>query len=226
MRHIFLGVLSLLTACAPAATPVPEMEIINVYATPTTQPWLTEVFACAPRGTVIRVADSPSGADISLRLGEPTLFGETAYQIDTEEIVVVVNAARPLSGLSLDQAGELFTGRVLNWNDINPEWGEAHVSKSGEVHVWVYASDEDIQQAFERSVLEGRPITSHARLAVSPQQMSDEVANDESAVGFISRRWLTTSVFEEAAIPDVPVLAMVMEEPQGGVEMIIACLQK
>ena len=70
------------------------------------------------------------------------------------------------------------------------------------------------------------PITSLAQLAVSPQNMHDEVANDESAIGFIPQQWYTTSVFEEAVIPDVPVLALVDEEPQGTIQEIIACIQK
>ena len=226
MKKILMVVLFFLASCAQEAPPEPEMQIVSVYATPATQPWLVEAFACAPRGTVIRVADSPAVADISLRLGEPELLAKFAYQIDTEEIVVVMNYARPLSELSLEQVGELFTGQVLNWNDINPEWGEAHISKSGEVRAWVYAPGEDIQQVFDRLVLEGRPVASQARLAISPQQMHDEVANDESAIGFIPRRWFTTRVFEEVLIPDVPVLALVNEEPQGAIQAIIACLQK
>jgi len=222
----FSVLIFLITACAPTGTPIPETRIVNVYATLATQPWLADVFACASRGTVIRVADTPADADISLRLGEPELLVKPAYQINTEEIVVVMNYARPLSELSLEQVRELFTGSVPNWNGINPEWGEAHASKSGEVHVWVYSSGEDIQQVFDRLVLEGRLVTSQARLAVSPQQMHDEVANDESAIGFVPRRWFTTSVFEEAVIPDIPVLAIANEEPQGAIQLIIACLQK
>ena len=33
---------------------------------------------------------------------------------------------------------------------ISSVWGEAHVSKLWEVHAWMYASGEDVQQVFER----------------------------------------------------------------------------
>ena len=113
-KKVFLYILllvSLMAACAPTTLPTPPTQIVNVYATPATQPWLADVFACAPRGTAISVINTPTDADISLRLGEPELLVKPAYQIDTEEIVVVMNNARPLSELSMEQVEECLQVR-------------------------------------------------------------------------------------------------------------------
>ena len=205
----FLFLIFLLASCAPAVTPPPETQIVDVYTTPAAQPWLADVFACAPPATVIRVADSPADADISLRLGEPSLLATPAFQIDTEEILVVTHRQSPVQNLAEDAARELFAGQ-----------GDPSVQ------VWVYASGEDVQRIFEQAVMDERSVTSSARLATGPQHMSDTLNNTLNTVGILPRRWKVGDSRFVYTIPDVPVLAMVKEEPEGAIQVLIACLQK
>lgn len=208
-RGVYFLFVFLLAACAPAATPPPELQIVSIYTTPATQPWLADAFACAPPGAVIRVADLPAEADLSLRLGEPELLLTPAYQIDIEEILVVTHRQSPLQNMTVDQIRELFVGQ-----------GDPSVQ------VWVYAGGEDVQGVFEQTVLQGRSVTSLARLAVSPQQMSETLNNEPNAVGILPRRWKAGDPRIIYSIPDVPVLAVVKDEPQGVVRDVIACLQE
>ena len=94
------------------------------------------------------------------------------------------------------------------------------------MQVWVYASGEDVQQVFEQAVMDGRSVTSLARLATNPQQMSDTLNNEPNTVGILPRHWKVGDSRFVYTIPDVPVLAIVSDEPQGAVQAIIACLQK
>jgi hypothetical protein len=205
----FLMLVLLVASCTPATTPTPETQIVNVHTTPATQPWFVDVFACAPPGTVVRVADSPLDADISLRLGEPDLLTTPAFQIDTEEVLVVTHRQSPVQNLTVEETRELFA------RGSDPS-----------VQVWVNASGEDVQRVFEQAVMQGRSVTSSARLAVSPQHMSDTLVNEPNSVGILPRRWKAGDSRFVYTIPDVPVLAIVKEEPQGGIEAILACLQK
>lgn len=204
----WIGIL-LLSACVPAATPIVEMQIVDVYATPATRPWLADVFACAPPGTVVRVADSPADADFSLRLGEPDFLAVPAYQIDTEEILVVTHRQSPVQNMTVEAVRELFAGQ-----------GDPSVQ------VWVYARGEDAQRVFEQAVMQGRSVTSSARLATSPQQMSDTLNNTPNTVGILPRHWKVGDSRFVYTISDVPVLALTDEEPQGAIQTIIDCLQK
>jgi hypothetical protein len=199
----------LFAACAPTATPAAETQIINIYATPTTQPWLAEAFACAPPETVIRVADTPAEADISLRLGEPGLLVLPAFQIDTEEILVVTHRQSPVQNMTVGEVRELFAGR----GDLS-------------LQVWVYAEGEDVQGVFEQAVMQGRGVTSLARLAVSPQHLSDTLNNEPNSVGILPRRWKAGDSRVVYSIPNVPVLALVNDEPPGLIRGVIACLQE
>ena len=206
---ILLLFVFLLVSCAPAATPEPDPQIISVYATPATQTWIPDVFACAPASVIVRVADDPIPADISIRLGEPDFMSIPAYQIDTEEILVVTHRQSPVQNMTVEEVRELFAGQ-----------GDPSVQ------VWVYASGEDVQRVFEQTVMQGRSVTSLARLAVNPQHMSDTLNNEPNTVGILPRHWKAGNSRFVYTIPDVPVLAVVREEPQGAIQEVLACLQK
>lgn len=199
----------LLTACA-TATPQTTPQVVSVYASAFTQPWLTELYDCAAAAdTVIRLADSASAAQIRLQVGEPEPLTSFAYQIDEEEILIVTNRVSPVQNLTLEAAQALFTGL-----------GDPSVQ------VWVYASEAEVQRVFDQFVMEGRGVTSSALIAVTPQQMSDTLVNQPNAVGILPRHWKVGDVRDVYAVATVPVLALTESEPQGVTKALIACLQK
>ncbi|MEW6404059.1 MAG: hypothetical protein AB1649_19870 [Chloroflexota bacterium] len=203
------GFLFLISACSPAVTEAAPTRVINVYATQSTQPWLTELFDCAGDSSAIVNLTDPESAEIILRLGEPADLTTPAYQIDTEEILIVTHRESPLQNLSLEEARALFGGQ-----------GDPSVQ------VWVYDSGEDVQGAFDQLVMAGRSVTSFAKLAASPQQMSDLLNAEPSAVGILPARWKAGSPRVVFTIESVPVLALTKTEPQGVVREILACLQR
>jgi len=94
------------------------------------------------------------------------------------------------------------------------------------VQVWVYAAEEDVQEVFDQVVMEGRIVTSSARLAVNPQQMSDTLVHESNAVGILSRHWKVGDARNVYLVASVPVLAQTDLGPQDVVKELIACLQK
>jgi hypothetical protein len=164
---------------------------------------------CAESKAVISRVDSPASADISLRVGEPEFLTSPAYQIDTEEILIATHRQSPIQNLTLEGAQALFAGQ-----------GDPSVQ------VWAYASGEDVQDVFEQVVMDGRSVTSSARLAINPQQMSDTLVNESNTVGILPRHWKAGDVREVFTVAIVPVLAMTNSEPEGVVKELIGCLQK
>ena len=214
MRKIFLSSLtlfSLLISSCSTGTPQPTTpEVVSVYSSSATEPWLSGLYDCAAaqNNTVLSRVNDPSIADIALRLGEPEVLSVPAFQIDTEEILIVTHRQSPVQNLTLDEARTLFT------------------QGDPSVQVWVYASDEDVQQVFDQLVVEGRNVVSSARVVVSPQQMSDALVNESNAVGILPRHWKAGDVRDVFSIGTVPVLALTKSEPQGVVKELIGCLQK
>jgi hypothetical protein len=210
LNAIFLFLLFsfLLFSCAPS-TPLATPQVVTVYSTSAAQPWLDPLYACAEASAVISRIDDSSAADIVLRVGEPEFLIFPAFQIDSEEILIVTHRQSPIQHLTLEEARALFAGQ-----------GDPPVQ------VWVYASEEDVQGVFDQFVMDGRHVTPSARLAVNPQQMSDTLVNEVNTVGILPRRWKVGDIREVLSVATVPVLAMTNSEPQGVIKELIACLQK
>jgi len=213
MRRFFPSLLTflslLLSSCSTNTSQTPP-QVVSVYSSPSAQPWLANMYRCATQSSaIIRLSDSPSVADIRLQIGEPEYLSGFAYQLDTEEILIVTNRQSPIRNLTLEQTQTLFMGL-----------GDTSVQ------VWVYASDEDVYGVFDQFVMKGRSVSSSAKVAVSPQQMSDVLNNESNSVGIVPRHWKAGNVRDVYSVATVPVLVITQSEPQGVVNQLIGCLQK
>ncbi|MDO8755515.1 MAG: hypothetical protein Q7J80_16590 [Anaerolineales bacterium] len=197
----------LLLSCTPATQRTSQTQVVIVYATPAAEPWMSDLFACAnDLSAVLNV--SAGSPEIILRVGEPEMLVSSAYQIDEEEILIVTHPESPVQNLSLEEAQALFAGQ-----------GEPSAQ------VWVYSSGTDMQILFDQLVMKGRSVTSFARLASDPQEMSDVLNSESNTVGILPRHWITGNVREVYSAGMAPVLAIVRQEPRGVVSELIACLQ-
>ena len=132
-----------------------------------------------------------------------------AYQIDSEDILIVTHRQSPVQNLTLEGARSLFAGQ-----------------EDPSVQVWVYASGEDVQEVFDQFVMSGMRVTSSARVAATPQQMSDTLVNESKAVGILPRHWKAGDDREVFKVTTVPVLVLTDSDPKGVIKELISCLQK
>jgi hypothetical protein len=210
LNGIFLFLLCafLLFSCTPS-TPQPTPHVVTVYSTFAAQPWLPPLYVCAGTSSVISRVDDPSAADIILRMGEPEILVSSAYQIDTDEILIVTHRQSPVQNLALDEARALFAGR-----------GDPSVQ------VWVYAPEADMQIVFDQVLMGGSRVSPSARLAVNPQQMSEILVNEPNTVGILPRHWKVGDIRDIYLVATVPVLAITQNESGGVIKELLACLQK
>ncbi len=212
----------LLTSCSPG-TSTAALEPMTVQYTAATTPWLAALYTCAGNHIVeaeLRAADflDPQTTDLVMRIGQPPDLLSPAYQIGTDDVLVIVNRQNPINALTPDQVRGLFTGQIPSWEGLH--------STDTPVQVWVFPSGEDIQQIFEQAALGGAPITSGARLANTPDEMSQAIANDVNAVGILTRHWKAENVSGVFTVMTVPVLAIPSSDLQGVVQQVVTCLQK
>src|SRR5512142_3226262 len=137
-------------ACAPAAPQV-SPHLLDVHVTSAAYPRVSELYKCAPPSIVIRLAD-PATAQLTLRLGEPDPLASPAYQVGTEDILIVTHLEVGIGPLTPDQVQQIFAGIITNWKDVG--------GNDLPIQVWTYADGEDIQQVFQRVVMSGQPVTS------------------------------------------------------------------
>ena len=197
---------SFLFSCAPVTPSAPQL--VDVSASAAATPFLDDLYACADAAsvTINLTSDSP---ELSLRLGQPDGWAGSAFQVAAEDILIVVSLSSPLGSLTHDQARTIFAGQG-----------------SPPKVVWGYASAEETQKVFESAIMGGRSVTSFARLAVSPSHMVEALTSDPTAVGILTRRWMTDGLRELLVAASVPVLALTPSEPDGVVRDLIACMQK
>ncbi len=208
MKRMLLSFLWLLAGCTSAAPPATP-QLVTVYSTSAAQPWLAPLYACAGSLVALSRVDDADSAEIALRLGEPRFLDSPAYQIGQEEILIATNRQSSVQNLTLEQARALFAGQ-----------GDPSVQ------VWVYSSGEDVQQVFDQTVMAGRSATPDAKLAATPQQMSDALVKESNAVGILPQHWKADDVRGVFTAATVPVLAITKSEPQGVIQELMACLQK
>lgn len=205
----------LLASCGPTA-PAVTPRLLNVSVTSAAYPRVSEIYSCAPSGLVIAQSD-PASAELMVRLGEPAPLLTPAFEIGTEDVLVVNNPQAGVGALRLDQVQQLFSGQLTNWKDMG--------GRDLPVQVWTFSVGEDIQQIFSGLVMKGRPITSLARLAVSAQAMSDGVGSTPGSIGYLPRRWKAGNTHEALKAVTAPVLALTRSQPDGPEKELIACLQ-
>jgi hypothetical protein len=200
---------ALLAACSPA-TPVATPHLLTLHSTYGAEPWLEAAYGCAARSNAAlsRVADG-GAADLRLRLGEPELLVSPAYEIDRETIVIAAHRESEVAELEQDAARALFSGR-----------GDPSVV------VWVYDADADIQQVFDRLVMQDGSVAPTARVAADPTRMNAALQADPAAVGILPRAALTDPLIAVYEVASVPVLAITRAEPEGELEALIGCLQQ
>lgn len=219
---VLFSAIPLLISCSPTP-PAVTPEAITVQYTAAAQPWLTDVYDCAGENDVIAELRAANYFDLdqnglAIRIGEPFFLATPAYQISSEEIVIGVNPQNQIGNLTAENVRSIFSGRITRWDELG--------GKVAPVQVWVIASGEDLQHVFDAQIMGGTPVTSHARLAASPQEMINAIAADGNAIGILTRRWMESKVREVFASAPVPVLALTSSEPRGTIQALISCLQK
>lgn len=195
-----------LASCTPSAEPAPT-ETITAYATASAQPWMDELFACANERSLL-VNVTGEDPDIFLRIGEPEILLSFAYQIGEDEILIVTHRESPVQNVTLAEVQALFAGQG-----------------NESVQVWVYASGLDVQGVFDQFVMDGRSVSSLARVVASPQEMSDVLNSESNALGILPKRWKVGNVRDVYSLGTIPVLAITKEEPQGALKALLSCLQ-
>jgi len=222
-----------LAACLPATPqPLPTPQIWQAQFTPALS-WIGPALNLCTRqqpGIALSVDErpaqalNPAQADFTLRWGAPEPLNNYAAEIATDELVVIVHPDNPIESLDLSEIKAIFTGKNQNWSAFIK-------GNSDKIQVWTEAGGSDVQRVFQ-SVLLQQPLTyPFAHLAPDPLAMRQSVGADPTAIGYLPRRWLDSTVRAvqikgiNASELRQPVLVMGESEPQGAQKDWLLCVQ-
>jgi hypothetical protein len=219
----FILLSCLLFASCSTTTLTPTAAIINIQYTSAAEPWLAALYSCA--GNTVVTADPRAAdfqdlqtADLVIRLGQPDNLTASAFQIGTDNLLVIVNPQNPVKKLDASQVRGLFSGRIQNWKDAG--------GSDSPAQVWAFSQADDLQTIFNQVALSSSPVTSTARLASSPDEMIQAVSRDVNAIGILTGRLKTSNVSVVFTVTNVPVLVLTRSDPPGEITSILSCLQK
>jgi phosphate transport system substrate-binding protein len=102
----------------------------------------------------------------------------TGHVIALDAIAIVVHPTNQLSGLSLAQIKDIFTGRITDWSQLG--------GTPGRITVISREEGSGTRGAFDELVMGKNELTQRALVQDSNGSVKETVAQDERAIGYIS----------------------------------------
>lgn len=117
-------------------------------------------------------------------LGDLT-SAESEHVIGLDGVAVIVNSSNPVKSLTTGQIAAIFSGEIANWSGVN--------GNAGPIKVYARDDKSGTWDTFRNLVLKDKQLISSATRLEDSKELSNRVANDESAIGFIGLPYLLNS---------------------------------
>ncbi len=115
-------------------------------------------------------------------------------------VAVIVNMGNAVTSLSTVQIGKIFTGEITNWQDVG--------GAAGPIKVFARDDKSGTYDTFKALVLGKQALAASAVRFEDSRELSDRVAGDASAIGFIGLPYVRSSkalaVWEKGSSPLLP----------------------
>jgi len=109
----------------------------------------------------------------------------TEHVIGLDGIAVIVHPGNPLSALDRGALHDIFTGKVTDWSELG--------GAAGPITVVARDDDSGTFETFRTVVLAGESLRAGARRIADSRALSDAVAGDASAIGFIGLAYVRSA---------------------------------
>jgi phosphate transport system substrate-binding protein len=130
------------------------------------------------------------------------------HVLGLDGVAVIVNQSNKVSALNLDQVARVFKGEIADWRDVGGE--------PGGIHIFSRDHKSGTYDTFKTVALKGAETVSSAVLLEDSRKLSDKVASDANAIGFIGLPYILSSkaiaVSDKGTRPLVPSLLTVSTE--------------
>lgn len=112
--------------------------------------------------------------------------GTQATVVARDGIALIVHPTNPITGLTMIRAHELYSGRTVDWEQVD--------GVSGLVQVVSREDGSGTRTAFETMVMGEDPVTLTALVMPNSQAVVDYVAGDPHALGYVSMAYVNDQV--------------------------------
>ena len=129
------------------------------------------------------------------------------FTVALDAIAVVANLRNPVSGLTLQQLSDMYTGRLTRWKEVGgPSWPVVLLSRESNSGTYVYFLEQVVRLGNSKSKDLFSPET---LLMPSSQGISSEVQQNPNAIGYDGLGYVTSEqkVIAVARTPAGPYVA-------------------
>jgi len=127
--------------------------------------------------------------------GEEEGYGLTTYTMALDGIAVVVNKENPVTDLTSQQIGQIFTGTITNWKEVG--------GSDEEILLVVREAGSGTRDAFEELLKLEEVAEDRAIIADSTNAVSQNIAGKKDAIGYVSLGSLNTNAVNAVAVDGV-----------------------
>jgi phosphate transport system substrate-binding protein len=119
----------------------------------------------------------------------PSNLAETTrlVPIARDTVAIILHPQNPLPGLSLAELRDIFSGRLLNWQEV--------AGPASPIQVVSREDGSGTRATFETAVMDGQPVTPTAVVLPNSQAIVDFVAQNPNAIAYVSFTFLDERVY-------------------------------
>ena len=140
----------------------------------------------------------PEEAATLTRLGDMT--GQACeHVVGLDGLAIIVNKSNPVSALSKEQLAKIFTGEIVDWKNAG--------GAAGPIKVLARDDKSGTYDTFKALVLGKGKLVAGAVRVEDSRELSDRVADDKSAIGFIGLPYIRSA--KAVAVSEAGVAALV-----------------
>ena len=131
---------------------------------------------------IVDIGDS--GRD--LKDSEIKKYRLTPHKIAIDGIAVVVNPSNKVSGLTLKQVQDIFSGKIKNWKDVG--------GSDANINVYSRGKESGTRKTFEKLALKKGKIRKNSIIVSSNGNMKVMIAQDKNGIGYLSVGYIDKKV--------------------------------
>lgn len=134
--------------------------------------------------------------------------------INEDRLVIFLNRANKVSALTKDQLKEIFTGKITNWSQVGGD--------DKEIQVFWGTETPYLNKLFNKTILEGEPVTARATAATDHFKLRELVLQNSGAIA-INTNGLTMPGLKVPKIPlmRLPIEAVTKGKPSAEVSKLL-----
>lgn len=159
-----------------------------------------------------------AAAEVAGRKIDPAAL--RVHELRSDDVVFAVNAANPVSRLTLAQVGDIHAGRVTNWKQLG--------GKDLPITVYTTAASGGTSLLVRRVAMGGGEYAPGAKTMTSLSRIADMVAADEGGIGALGRSFVKgdgkSKALEGARIPR-PLALVTLGDPSPKARQVIDAIR-